>query len=143
MRRLLGLLLLAVMPLAACSDDDGSGPEATIEGAYTLRTVNGQPLPYVLLQVASVKFEILSSAVTIAQGGTFTHSAAVRYTDETGATTDEQTITGTFVRSGNNITLTQSGEDPATLSGVWNGDNRLTMTETDTDFGTLVYVYQK
>src|SRR5690349_187817 len=43
MRKL--ILLLGVISLAACNNDSTS-PNGNVTGTYTLRTVNGNPLPY-------------------------------------------------------------------------------------------------
>ena len=144
MRRFIGLMLLALVFAVGCSDDDGSGPNATIEGTYTLRTVNGAAVPYVVVQAPGLKVELVSVVWTLQQGGTFTEVATMRFTDETGVNTDVQTTTGTFVRTGNNVTLTETSDgEVSTLMAVWNGDNQLTLTQSDPEIGTFVFVFRK
>lgn len=139
MRGYLGLLLIAVFTVAGCSDDDAAGPSASIEGTYTLRTINGSPLPFVLEEEAGLKAEVLSSTLTLQPSGTFTQLARVRVTFGGSATTEEQASTGTYTQSGNNITLTETFEgEVSTFAGVWNGSNQLTFTDDG-----FILVYQK
>ena len=141
MRRLFGILLLALLPMTACSDDDGSGPNATIEGAYTMQTINGAGMPYVVAEGPGFKYEFLSSILTIQQGGTFSEVLTTRVTDPDGVVTESETSTGTWVRVGNNVTLTYSAEEQ--VAGVWNGSNQLTFTQSDPQIGTFVFVFRK
>lgn len=69
MRRIAVLML--VLAMAACSDNNATAPSAAITGTYTLRTVNGSPLP-VTFSDGSV---LTSDQVSLFADGTFTDNA--------------------------------------------------------------------
>ena len=64
MRRLVMLALASTM--AACSIDS-TGPNGSVEGTYTLRTINGQPLPYTF----SSGLRLTSDRLTLYRDGTY------------------------------------------------------------------------
>jgi hypothetical protein len=106
MRRLLTLLALAGA-ISCGGDSPTSRTEVPIGGTYTLRTVNGLPLPYTVAQNASGTIELLSEAFTLTESRTWTQTT-VRRTTPSGqaAVTDTVSDAGTFVLSGaDNITL--------------------------------------
>lgn len=70
MRRLLPMLSLAFAMTTACSSD-ATSPSGTIEGSYSLRTVNGSTLPY---QVNGNQF-INSESLTLRSDGSYTDIA--------------------------------------------------------------------
>jgi hypothetical protein len=131
------LVLLSALALGACGgSDDPAGLGQGAAGVYTLRTVNGLPLPAVIYQDATGKVEIVADAVTLNANGTWSESGTVRATLTTGAvSTQPNTDSGTYTLNGTALVLTslQSGATTAALSG-----NAFTIT----DVG-LVLVYQK
>ena len=112
MRRLVALLpvFAALVTLTACGSDSATnaGP-ASVAGTYTLRTVNGSPLPYTVFQIDNDKYEITGGAVTLKEGGTWTQSAADRMTEGLSVVTSTFTATGTYTLSGSSITLVSPG----------------------------------
>lgn len=114
------LHLLIVPMLIACGDDDGSGPDtATVAGTYTLRTVNGQNLPFTIIQQTGYKLEVLSDEYTLNSNGTFTTVATFRETEGTTVTTSSDTYSGTWTVSGSNVSLSSAaaGIETAAFSG--------------------------
>lgn len=104
MRRPRFVLWTFLILLAACSDS--TGPE-TIAGTYSLRTVNGSSLPYVLAQGAADKDELTDDAITLNEGGTWTESGHLRSTRSGVVTTQSVVGSGTYARTGGTgITLT-------------------------------------
>ena len=89
-KRLLSTLV-AVLALAACSDDDPTGPDdgtpASLVGVYRLVTVNGDSLP-VLLRDDSVRVAITSGFYNLNVDETFTYGFAYSVS-RNGATTIE------------------------------------------------------
>jgi hypothetical protein len=136
MRRLIALLVLAVTTAAtACGGDSSTNPNAAIGGTYTLKTVNGSPLPYILVQSGTSKFEITDDVVVLTDAGTWTESGHTRTTENGVVTTDAFVDGGSYSRSGTAITLVSSAS--GSISGsVANG------TLTISDVG-LVAVYQR
>ena len=123
MRRFVALLAFAA--LAACGGDSSTSP-ASVTGSYTLRTVNGTPLPYTLIQLGNFKYEITSDVITLNDGGTFTESGADRTTEEDGTvTTSTITDAGTYTLAGTAITL--NSPDSGSINGSVS-DGTLTLT---------------
>ena len=75
MRRLV-MLALASTLMAGCSMDS-TGPNGSIEGSYSLRTINGQSLPYTF----SSGLRLTSDDLTLLSDGTYQDVS--RYSDGT------------------------------------------------------------
>ena len=72
MRRLVMLALAST--LAACSTDS-TGPNGSVTGTYSLRTIDGQPLPYTF----SSGLRLTSDQITLMTDGTYQDVS--RYSD--------------------------------------------------------------
>jgi len=70
------MLALAGTMLAACSSDS-TGPNGSVAGTYTLRTIDGQPLPYTF----SGGLRLMSDELTLMSDGTYEDVS--RYSDGT------------------------------------------------------------
>ena len=70
------MLALAGTMLAACSSDS-TGPNGSVAGTYTLRTIDGQPLPYTF----SGGLRLTSDELTLMSDGTYEDVS--RYSDGT------------------------------------------------------------
>jgi len=121
------LALLAALTLAAgmtaCSDS--TGPEPTPVGTWTLVSISGSPLPFVLIQVGLDKLEVTAGRITINQDGTCSFSLTLRSTESGNVTTATETDVCTWTR--NNNAMTFSYQDGTTASGSLSGDT-LTLT---------------
>ena len=106
-----------------------------MSGSYSLRTVNGSPIPYTVIQIGADKYEIVSDVVTINEGGTWSETGTDRTTQNGQVTNGTITDNGTYTLNGTAITLvsTQSG----TVNGAV-GAGTLTITAEG-----VVLVYQK
>lgn len=93
MRRV--LMWLVVASSAACFGDDPTG-SSTITASYSLRTINGSPLPYTIVVSATTKRDVLDDVITLHQGGTFAESARSRTTVNGQVTTETNTKTGIY-----------------------------------------------
>jgi len=131
----IGALLAASL---ACGGDS-TDPEP-IEGAYALQTMGTRPLPVVVLQDETGKYEITAGSVTLLAPNAFTMSLTFRQTAAGQANTLTSEISGTWMRSGASVTLTDSdGEElSATLSG-----KTLRMMGDAEDLGTIEWVFTK
>jgi hypothetical protein len=136
-KRLLVLALSLALGFTATACSDSTSPGASLAGTYSLQTINGQSLPFVVENSASLYSEVVLSQITLHSNGSY--SSVTRYRDtypgQQPVLVDE-TATGYWTLTGNQIALTEDGypNDPSygTIS-----DNRLTVSE----FGyTLVYV---
>jgi hypothetical protein len=120
------LMAVVVMLSLACSDDDIVG-SSTVNGTYTLRTVNGSQLPYTLPGGGAVKTEILQDAITLFQGGTFSRVRASRITENGQVTNESETDTGSYSLFGTSITLNSTATGTPILATI-NG-NTMTIVE--------------
>jgi hypothetical protein len=132
MRRLVTLLVLATA--LACGGDSSTSPSDTVSGTYTLRTVNGVPLPFTVIQLDTFKYEITSDSFTLTENGTWTESGTDRTTDNGQVATGAVADSGTYVRNGTTITLiSTNGSVDGTIGG-----GKLTLSN-----DAVVAVYQK
>src|SRR5690242_13077725 len=106
------LVLLVVAAAASCGGDSSTSTNVSVSGTYTLRSVNGLQLPFIVAQNDSAKFEILSDAFTLADDRSWTESGTSRTTLNGQATTGPIARSGTYVLgSGTKITLIASSGD--------------------------------
>lgn len=111
MRKLIGFVLLAT--IAACGGDKATGPNASITGNYTLRTVNGMNVPAVVFQDAQEKDELTGGNINLNADKTWSGSLSGRVTDLT--TGESGTISvpanGTYTSNNGSITLTDATDN--------------------------------
>ena len=134
-KRLIGAAML--MAVAACSDgDSGTAPdEASLVGVYALITFNGQNLPQTFVADGD-SVTLTAGSVTLNRDKTF--SDATSFTlRRPGAPpfSGTQTLSGTYVRTGNNVTFNMTSPEVFTYNMTLNGN---TLTESGDGF-TLVY----
>ena len=135
---LISTIAATVIAVAGCGGGDSTGPVATIAGTYDLKTVNSAALPFVALDDASGKFEILADTYNLSEDGTYTNPTQLRITYPGSAPSVEVlTSTGTYTRSGSSITLTSSDDPTDKITGTIASG---TMTLTSPGF---VLVYQR
>jgi hypothetical protein len=126
MRRL--ALLLAVVALAACNNDSTS-PNGNVSGSYSLRTVNGNPLPYTFSD-GSV---LVNDQLSLNSNGTYTDVA----TFSNASTPAEQG----YWSINNNLISFNDQVSGTSYTGSVSGS---VLTETfPTNGGTITEVYQK
>lgn len=74
MRR--ALIAILMSSFLACSGDGIAG-SSTVNGAYTLRSINGSSLPYTISGSGANKTEILDDVITLYEGGTYASAAGL------------------------------------------------------------------
>jgi hypothetical protein len=132
MRRLANALAFAT--LVACGADSTGPRIEALEGSYSLKTVNGQPLP-VTLQGDGFTIKLTSDVMTFAANGTWTEAFVFQRTVGTTTTDETESDAGSWTRIGNTISL-QSPEIGAFQGTLLNGS----LTFNDPGF---VQVYSK
>ena len=90
---------LALLLLALACGGDATGPEDSVAGTYSLRTVNGANLPYVVFQSGQDKSELTSDVLTLTESS-FTQLSTIRTTINGQVTTTTEADAGSFTRSG-------------------------------------------
>ena len=129
MRRVLAVLV--ALALIACGGDSTTSPTASIGGTWSLRTVNGAPLPYVVLASGTDKEEIVSDVFTLTangvSGGAFTQLTTLRFTQNGQVTSQSIPDAGNYTLNGSAVTI-QFNSDGSTVTGSWSG-NTITITQ--------------
>lgn len=128
--------VVAIAAICAGCGGDGMTGSSTVTGAYTLRTVNGAPLPYTQSSSGTTKTEILDNTISLHQGGTYSEEAHTRTTSGTQVTTQTITEAGSYSFFGNSITL-QSGSSSHSRLLTVEGN---TMTHVEAG---VAFVYRK
>ena len=119
---------------AACGGDSPTQPEeGPIVGSYTLRTINGQNLPYTTLSAGANKAEVLSSSLSLNTDGTFREERSVRRTHSGVSVTEPEMKFGTYASNSSGVTF--SATTGAVVSGTRGGGS---ITFVDEGF-TFVY----
>lgn len=133
MRRFIALLLLAIAPaiVTGCGSDNPTDPTASIAGTYALASVDGAPLPIIVLE-GNPRLEVVSDHITLAAGGTLTRNIVFRFTQDGVASTQSEVDRGTFTVSGSTVNLLMSG---GTFAGAVS-DNTITIVS---EGSTLIY----
>lgn len=105
---------------AACGGDGGTEP-VSVAGTYTLQSVNGGPLPFVIFDESGYKLEITAASYVLTGTGTFTNSASFRETEGGAVTTSTEGFAGRYTVSASTITFT--GADGEVHAGTISGGN--------------------
>jgi hypothetical protein len=122
---------------AACGSDGPTQPtSASVAGTWSLQTINGTPLPYVVVQTGVDKVELTSDVITAVASGSFTQITQVRITQNGQVSTQSIPDAGSYSLSGTAVTFTFSS-DGSTGTGSLSGN---TLTVASDGFA---YVYKK
>ena len=124
MRR--ALFFLAAVSCLACLDDNIVG-SSTVTGSYTLKTINGSPLPFTITGSGANKTEVVDDVITLFQGFTYSESTTSRITVNGQATNETKSRTGAFSLFGTSFILSSNDgslERRGTISG-----NTMTIVE--------------
>jgi hypothetical protein len=141
MLKRLAFTLAAAIPLLVAGCSDSPTAPSSIEGSYSLRTVNGQSVPVTVAQMGADRADITGGSLTLNNDGTFTGQLEFRFVFSGIRANQSESLSGTWTADGNTVTLSSEGEVSV---ATWNRDARqITITETFEDFGTTVLVFRK
>ena len=132
--RALGVLFAAAV--LACGDS--TSPES-IEGVYTLQTINGGALPAVVYQDDAGKVEVVAGAITLGPGTKWSISLTARATVAGEVSSNSETLDGTWSRSGSTLTLTSADGDVETLEL----SGRTLTLQAEIDAGVAPWVFRR
>lgn len=117
------LACITLFVSASCSGGDSTAPgTASIAGSYALQTVNGAPLPFVVLQIGSDKIEVTDETVTLSGGDAFTQQGSLRITQSGVVSTDSYAEAGVYTRNGTAVNFVFSS-DGTTGTGTISGNS--------------------
>lgn len=103
--RNLALAMCSALVLSACGDSTGPD-EISVEGSYTLETINGEGLPFVWEELdANTRIEIVAGVIRLDDNGTFSDETDVRLTQDGEVTNFDEDAVGTYTITGNTITF--------------------------------------
>lgn len=144
MRKLLGVVALCLVQAACSGDATRPSPTAQIAGEYALQTINGQPLPYTLVEVfGGYLLQQLDGSITLNVDRTYSEQALLRETISAigGPVVTDTTVIldGTWEAEDSAIVLT-SQRDGSVLFGTANG-GRLTLYFEGADDQLVTYFY--
>jgi hypothetical protein len=128
-------MILAILSAAGCGGDSTSPATQSIVGSWTLQSVNGSPLPFIVQQTGTDKLELLSDVIVISGTGSFTQTTSVRTTTNGVPTTQPVADAGSYTLNGSAITL-HFNSDGFTGTASWSGN---TITTTTAEGLALVY----
>jgi hypothetical protein len=129
-------IVLLLAPILGCKTDTTGPTTASIAGSYSLRSINGSNLPFVLAQNGANKIESVSETITVVDGGTFTQQGTVRYTINGVVSVESYADAGAFVRNGTAVTF-QFNSDGSSGTGTV-ADGTITV-----GFEGYSYIYRK
>jgi len=115
-RQIALLLLFSV----ACFDDSITG-SSTVTGTYTLRAVNGSPVPYAVPGTGPGTTEIVAGSIVLYKSATYARAGHSRTTLNGQVTEMHTTETGTWFVEGTRISL-RSATGVATESLITGND---------------------
>ncbi|MEJ7758153.1 MAG: hypothetical protein WKF55_01040 [Gemmatimonadaceae bacterium] len=102
----LGVALLGIVLLGACSVGDALGPgQDSVSGTYELVTVNGRRLPAVLYQEPGYRLEVLNANFTFSRDGTFSEAGIVREIVNGSANTSSSSTNGYYEYRNGEVTF--------------------------------------
>jgi hypothetical protein len=103
MRKLIALL--AFVAAAGCGSERTITPAlASIGGTFTLRSVNGSPLPYTF-QNGTATITYTNDVITVADGGTWSEAGSYQLTQNGTTSTVNFTDGGPLSRSGSTVSF--------------------------------------
>lgn len=138
MRRLaLALASSALLAIAGCDSEEIAAPVGDgVEGRYTLRTVNGQPLPFTFFEMGADHAEIVSDTFDIHEG-VYTSVTRIRRTTNNVVRSETVADAGEWARVGATLHFL-SHVNGAMFQARSDGRNTLTF-----DIDGLPAVYQR
>lgn len=115
------LAAVAMLGILACGSSTESSQATSVVGTWSLQTINGTPLPFVIQQTGANTEQITSDVYRLVAGGVFTQMTGKRFTINGVVTTQSVPDAGIYVVNGNAVTV-QYNSDGSRATAVWSGD---------------------
>jgi hypothetical protein len=120
-------MILAILSAAGCGGDSTGPATQSIAGSWTLQSVNGSPLPFIVTQTGTDRLEVLSDVIVISETGSFTQTTSTRTTTNGVPTTQSVADAGSYTLNGSAVTL-HFNSDGFTGTASWSGTTITTIT---------------
>jgi hypothetical protein len=120
-RSLLAFAIVLSLGMMGCDSSGDSNSEPNYSGNYILKTIDGETVPVVFIQIGSDKVEITGGNHRLNSDMTFSASFTLKVTESGVSTTETGSMTGTY--SNNNSAFLFTYSDNTTDSGSISGDN--------------------
>jgi hypothetical protein len=115
MRKL--IIALTLLSVAACGAAT-SPTDINVVGTYKLKTINGAPVPYVVVDNATAKLEFLDDQIILTESGKYQQIGHSRTTEGGKVTIATITYAGTWTRTANEIVFRDGIDNTATPGNV-------------------------
>ncbi|MEO7501410.1 MAG: hypothetical protein ABIW94_02110 [Gemmatimonadaceae bacterium] len=129
--------LALMVATVACNSDGVTNPEADIPGTYSLKTVNGSPLPYTVVD-SEGSYIIVSDVMTLDKDKTWKESISYRLDQTTPIVAEPDWDRGTWTLAGGVLTFHSTAYSDEPAYTATHSGNTLTVTALG-----LVQVFQK
>lgn len=144
MRRMLGAAALCLVQAACSGDAVRPSPSAQVTGEYALVTINGQPLPYTLVDVAGAyMLQQRAGTMTLKSDRSFIEQAELRETINEAAgpvVTDTTVVLNGIWEIEDSVIILTTQQDGSVLFGTAAG-GRLTLHLEGSDAQLVTYFY--
>ena len=107
-------ILSTLLVCAACSD--ALSPDPSHVGLYTLHTVNGAALPFIIAQLGDERVEVSAGHIILNVDGTFTDHTTFRIVEAAGTRREETVRSGTYTTNGSVVQLSPEGSERYTVA---------------------------
>jgi hypothetical protein len=133
--------LLAAILLVSCGGEAITADLSATAGIYTLRSENGNPLPYTLVNQTNLQITVLAETLELTAQGAFQDISRITQVSNGITTTIADTAAGSWSLSGVNATLSPNDGSPTILARIVG--STLTISGTDFSGQVLVATYTK
>lgn len=117
---------------------EGVSSSDSMAGSYSLRSVNGQSLPYILAKTTAKQNEWMADIITFSSDGTYIQESTIRSTAFGIAATAIKKESGTWTRSGTEITLRSTSNSRQPSATATFSDGTMTLVS-----GGVALIYKK
>jgi hypothetical protein len=132
MRKLILLLAFPILILSGCAESVGPGDQPHV-GSYQLLTVNGEGLPTVVYQDATITFELAGGTFVLNADRTFSSTLTWTIVEGESTVTEVDTMTGVYTIFAGELTFQAQGGN---VFGAFIQGNTLTLVD---DFTVAVF----
>lgn len=141
------VVLLCALALAACADSTAPETQLNVVGGYTLQSINGQPLPFVLLDFGFFRIHQVSGTLVLHADRTFVErdSLVQFFNDSTGTPVQNDTtivLDGTWELEDSTIVLITQ-RDQSVLFGIARSDRLILNFESVVSDSIFQFVYRR